>query len=67
MIQDIAPKKFDNTYSVRTVKDTDIVMLFENNQILLSEDAQAPELLTQQQLKLTEKELYYLFELYMSF
>lgn len=38
MIQEIAPHKFDNEYKARPPKDEDIVVLFEDNEILLKEN-----------------------------
>lgn len=63
VIQDIAPKKFNNEYQPRTAKSDDIVLLFQGDQILLAGDGTEPEMLTQEQVKLSESELYYLFSI----
>lgn len=50
MLQNIFPHHFHNEYKIRNPKDSDIVMIFHNNEPLLYKDADTFHLITYQQL-----------------
>lgn len=63
MIQDIAPRKFDNTYRPRPAKDDDFILFFMGGSILLDGSGEEPRLVTQKQLRIPDSQLYYLFSI----